>query len=128
MKTTILATAAVLGFAIAAPFFTATGDRPDMLVDAGDYGVTNKSADAGDYGVTNKSADAGDYGVTNKSADAGDYGVTNKSADAGDYDVTNKSADAGDYDVTNGSAPVSLKVASGYGPGNSPLQQASLAF
>jgi hypothetical protein len=68
MKTTLLTAIAALGFAIAAPIFTADGERAAILADGGDYVVTNRqTADSGDYVVTNRNyASGGDYVVTNE--------------------------------------------------------------
>jgi hypothetical protein len=75
MKATLLAAATALGLAAAAPIYTATGDRPDVLADGGDYVVTNQSADGGDYVVTNQQvADGGDY-VGNTPGAAGPAGA-----------------------------------------------------
>jgi hypothetical protein len=74
MRSGIIATFGTIFIIAAAAMLAATGLRPTVWADGGDYNVTNEQhADGGDYNVTNEQhADGGDYNVTNEQhADAG---------------------------------------------------------
>jgi hypothetical protein len=77
MRTGVLATIGAISIAAAAMIVAATGLRPVVWADGGDYSVTNERqhSDAGaTVGTNQQRADGGDYTVTNERqhADAGD--------------------------------------------------------